>query len=98
MYHCSIVSCVNGPKGSSFLLQLLPSQQWHTFSLPPFSSTPSPHFTRSSAKALIYCVSRYCDDEIYCEKSLKISSENSKMDFMYFPVTVVHDLLHLGLG
>lgn len=52
----------------------------------------------SSAKALIYCVSRHCDDEIDCEKLLRISSENSKMDFSYFPVTMVRDLLHLGLG
>lgn len=93
-----LVSCVNGPKGGLFLLQLLPAQQWHTFPLPPFPPAPSPHFSRRSAEALIYCVSRHCDDEIYCEKSLKISSENSKMDFTYFPVMVVHDLSHLGWG
>jgi len=46
----------------------------------------------------MYRVSRHYDDEIYCEKSLKISSENSKMNFTYFPVMVVHELLHLGLG
>lgn len=47
---------------------------------------------------MIYCVSRHCEDEIYCEKLLKISSKNCKMDFTYFPVAVIHDLLHLGLG
>lgn len=78
------------------MLQLLP--EWHTFPLPPFPPAPSPHFSHRSAEALIYCVSRHCDDEIDCEKLLKISSENSKMDFPYFPVMVVHDLLHLGWG
>lgn len=94
-----IVSRVNGPKGSLLLLQLILSQNGTLFSLPPFSSSPSPHFPCSSAKPLIYCVSSHCDDERYCEKLLKISSENSKMRyFPYFPMTAVHDLSHFGLG
>lgn len=79
------------------MLQLL-SQRWHVLSLPHFSPAPFPHFALGSAKALIYRVSRHCGDEIDCEKLLKISRKNSRMDFTYSPVTVIHDLLHLGLG
>lgn len=83
-----VVSCANGPQGSLFLQQLLPPQHWHMFSLPPFSSASSA-FSWQLCRALIYCVSRHWDDERYCEKSLEISSKNSKMDFTYSPVVVV---------